>query len=63
MVTVYYFRVWSIATGGYVTSARKAIAETIREVKGEVITGTAEEVDETALDDQGFWGPRSAAES
>jgi hypothetical protein len=62
MVTVHHFKVWSITTGGYVASARKAIIETIREAKGEIVPGTAEEVDETALDGQGFYGPRSAAE-
>jgi hypothetical protein len=56
MVTVHHFKVWSIATGEYVVSPRKATMETVREAKGEAIPGAAEQVNETGLDGQGFMG-------
>ena len=58
MATVHDFQVWSIVHGGYVRSKRKATVETIRETKGQIIPGSAEDVDQTALDEQGFYSPQ-----
>lgn len=56
--TVYYFKVWSPGTDDYVIPQRKSTAERIKNVcRGEIIEGTGEEVDVSALDEQGRYDP------
>ena len=56
MVTVHRFKVWDIRTGDYVVQPLKSPAERIKQVGGEIIPGTAEEVDPSALDGEGRYG-------
>jgi hypothetical protein len=52
-VTVHKFKVWDISVGDYVVQSTKSTAERIKEIGGDIIPGTAEEVDPADLDDQG----------
>jgi hypothetical protein len=57
MVTVHQFKVWSIGSGDYIVQPRKSTAERIAEAGGEIIPGTAEEVEQSALDPLGRYDP------
>jgi hypothetical protein len=58
-ITVYHFRVYDPITDSYIRPERKSPEDRIKNVcHGEIIEGTAEEVDEADLDDQGRYAPR-----
>ena len=54
MVTVYRFEAWDSVLWEMKTGPRKATPEAILRCGGVLIEGTAEEVDETRLDGNGF---------
>ena len=58
MITVHHFKVWDAQTDEYISPPRKSPAERIKAVGGEIIPGTAESVEEAALDDHGRYDPR-----
>ena len=53
-VTVYYFKLFDIKTLENVRSKRPATRGTIAKLKGEVLENTAQEVDASRLDGNGF---------
>ena len=53
-VTVYYFTAYDIRSDQILRSQRPATLETIAKCKGEVLKDTAQEVDASSLDDNGF---------
>jgi hypothetical protein len=57
MVTVYHFKVWDNARGDYTVPPLKSPAERIEEAGGVIIPGTAEQVEERALDAHGRYDP------
>ncbi|KQT84995.1 hypothetical protein ASG51_02750 [Methylobacterium sp. Leaf465] len=58
MVTVHHFRVWDVAKDEWVYPPLKSPEDRIRDVaKGEVIPGTAEEVESSQLDEHGRYDP------
>jgi hypothetical protein len=57
MVTVHHYEVWDINRSDWVTQPFKGTAERVREVKGRIIPGTAEEVDVSAVDSYGLYHP------
>jgi hypothetical protein len=59
MVTVHNFRRYNILTDGFDVSKHKATAEAIKRFSSEIIDGTAEQVDRSALDDLGRYKPKS----
>jgi hypothetical protein len=58
VVTVHHFRVWDYRRDKYVNQPLKTTAERIRQVKGEIIPGTAEDVAASALDPEGRYDPQ-----
>lgn len=54
-VTVYYFTCYDIKTDQTLSSRRPATLETIAACKGEVLKDTAQEVDISSLDGNGFF--------
>jgi hypothetical protein len=60
MVTVHQFKVWDHTRGGHFIQPLKSPAGRIHEMGGEIIPGTAEEVELTALDAHGRYDPRPA---
>jgi hypothetical protein len=61
MVTVHYFRVYDVVHDRMVTQALKSPAERIKRIGGEIIPGTAEEVEDEDLDEHGRYAPRPAS--
>jgi hypothetical protein len=59
MVTVYHFRVYDPANDATIVQPRKSTAERIERIRGEIIPGTAEEVDPSTLDEDGRYNPPS----
>ena len=58
-VKVYYFRRYDIKTDEMVRSSRSATRETIAQIEGAVLLEeTAQEVDKSELDDNGFYPRR-----
>ena len=58
MVTVHHFRVWDALKDEWIYPPLKSPAARIKAVaKGEIIPGTAEEVDEADLDEHGRYDP------
>ena len=57
MVTVHYFKKWHQQQGEYIVQPRKSPADRIQEIGGQIIPGTDEEVDESALDSEGRYDP------
>lgn len=53
-VTVYYFTCYDIRSDEILRSKRPATLEAITRCKGEVLKDTAQEVDASSLDDNGF---------
>lgn len=51
MVEVHHFKIWNILTDKWEFPAAKRTAENIAELKGEIIFGTAEEIDLSQLDE------------
>jgi hypothetical protein len=60
-VRVHHFRVWSISQGDYVAPPLKATEEFIRSAKGEIVPGTAEDIDPGLLDFQGRYDPQRSS--
>jgi len=58
MATVHQVRVWDFAEDKYVILPLKCTAERITLIRGEIIPGTAEEVEESALDATGRYDPQ-----
>jgi hypothetical protein len=57
MVTVYNFRVWDQTLGAYVVQPLKSPAERIKQIGGEIIEGTAEQVELSNLDKHERYDP------
>ncbi len=62
MVTVYCFKVWDQQQGEYKIQLLKSPADRIQKASGEIILGTAENVDESALDSEGRYDPEAQSE-
>jgi hypothetical protein len=57
-VTVHHFRVWNPTTDDYIMPRRKSPADRIKnDCNGEIIEGTAEDVDASSLDEHGRYDP------
>ena len=57
-VTVYHFRVYDGINDVHIVPIRKSTAPRIARVNGEIIPGTAEDVDITSLDDHDRYDPQ-----
>jgi hypothetical protein len=59
-VTVHHFKVYDPANDSWIIPQRKSTMERIESpgIRGLVIPGTAEDVDQMLLDDQGRYDPR-----
>ena len=62
MVHFYRFKVWDNNLNDWVIPLFKRTAEFIAGAKGEIITGTKQTVDPSALDDKGRFYPRESVE-
>ncbi len=63
MVRVHYFKVWDQQQGAYIIQPRKSTANRIQEIpSAEIIPGTAEDVDVSALDSRGRYDPKAQSE-
>jgi hypothetical protein len=58
MVTVYGFQILDPANNCYVDHPSKRTAEAIKAIGGKILRGTAEDVNEAYLDENGFYYPR-----
>ena len=58
-VRVYHFRWWDASADRWRFPHRKSTADRIHESHGEIIDGSEEEVDESALDEHGRYDPRA----
>jgi len=56
-VTVHSFRVYDPYKDDWYYPPRKSPAEQIRRIRGEIVPGTAEEVDSSQLDAEGRYNP------
>jgi hypothetical protein len=61
MIEVHHFKVWNIHKGDWEIPPSKRTAESIVELKGKIIPGTAEEVFTHQLDNHGRYFPSGAA--
>jgi hypothetical protein len=61
MVQVYHFKVWNTNKGDWEIPPSKRTADSIGDLKGEIIPDTAEEVDATKLDNHGRYFPTGKA--
>ena len=61
MVQVHHFKVWNINMGDWDIPPSKRTAESIAELKGQIILEYAEEVNTAELDDQGRYFPHGGA--
>ena len=57
MVEVYHFKVWDSYLNDWVIPLSKRTAEFIAGAKGEIISGTKQTVDPSALDEKGRYYP------
>lgn len=57
-VLVYHFRVYDGINDKIIVPVRKSTAPRIAKIRGEIIQGTGEVVDVTALDEDGRYDPR-----
>jgi hypothetical protein len=58
-VTVHSFKVWDPPAGRYFIQSLKSPAERIAQIKrAEIMPGTAEDVDESELDEHGRFDPK-----
>jgi len=55
--TVHQFKVWDPELDEYLFPPLKSTVERIKEIGGEIITGTAEEVDASKIDKEGKYHP------
>ena len=66
MPVVYWYRVKNPSTGEMEEGARKATEETIDQLGGEKVLGSAEEIEDAELEPGGFfdspWPPKEALE-
>ena len=60
MLTVHHFRIWNLFGGRYIASSFKYSAGLIAQLGCEPIPGTAEEVDEADLGEDGAYVPDKA---
>jgi hypothetical protein len=57
MIEVHHFKVLDPATGEWVVPPHKCSAETIAELKGEIIAGTKQVVARSSLNENGCYDP------
>ena len=60
-VTVYAFTAYDIGSDKQDHRPVKALRETIKRIGGEAIEASAEEVDESLLDGQGYYRPQQGS--
>ena len=60
-VTVYYFAKYDITAGQEVFSQRPATLETIVSCEGKLLEESAQQVDVSELDEDGFYTPKEAS--
>lgn len=60
-MTVHHFRVWDPYKEEWFHPSHKSTERVIRQDRGEIIPGTAEEVDPSQLDAQGRYVPKLPA--
>ena len=60
-VTVYHFTKYDITAGEVVLSQRPATLETIVSCEGKLLEETAQQVDVSELDENGFYMPKGAS--
>lgn len=58
MVKVYHFKVYDAINDEWVMPVRKSPADRIKEIRGEIVPGTEEEVPESDLDEHRRYDPR-----
>ena len=56
MLTVHSFKIW--VDGTYTVPPAKRTAAQIKQMGGEIVPGTAEEINKADLDDNGRYDPR-----
>jgi hypothetical protein len=61
MVEVHHFKVWNIHKSDWEIPPSKRTAESIAQLKGQLIPGTGEKIDPSELDDQGRFFPSGTA--
>jgi hypothetical protein len=61
MVRVHHFKVWNIHKGDWEIPPSKRTAESIAELKGQIIPDTAEEIDQMQIDNHGRYFPSGTA--
>jgi hypothetical protein len=59
MVKVFHFRVYNAATDEVLIPPRKSTVERIKQIGGEIIEATGEDVPESSLDDYGRFDPNA----
>lgn len=57
-ITVHHFRVYDAKTDVWISPPRKSPVERINRVGGQIIPGTGEDVNASALDEQERYDPR-----
>jgi len=62
MIEVHHFKVWDSYLNDWVIPLSKRTAEFIAGAKGEIIAGTKQTVDPSALDDKGRYYPKESVE-
>ena len=60
-VTVYYFTKYDVTAGKEVFSQRPATLETIVSCEGKLLEETAQQVDVSELDEDGFYTPKGTS--
>jgi len=61
MVTVHRYRLFEQETGDWVVQLSKGSEAHIEKLGGKIIAGTAEQVDQALIDDQGRYLPRQSS--
>jgi hypothetical protein len=57
IVLVFHFRIWDFTKGEWIVQPLKSTAENIKEIGGEVIPESGEEIDPSELDEYGRYDP------
>ena len=58
MVIVYHFKVYDAINDTWIVPVRKSPADRIKDIRGEIIPGTEQEVPEALLDEHRRYDPR-----
>lgn len=56
-VTVHHFRLWDAQRGYFIVAPLKGAEKRIKQLNGQIVPGTAEEVDARLIDAQGRYRP------